>query len=462
MVGQNREKNQQSLFSPGLKVMLNPKNPLYQLSGQIDWAFFEEEFEKFYIDFGRPSKPIRLMVSLLILKQVYSLSDERVVEEWVQNPYYQYFSGMETFQWQFPCTPSELTHFRNRIGQEGAELILKNSIELHGKSSREKEVLIDSTVQEKNITYPTDIKLYRKIIEKCRKIANETDIELRQSYKFTLPKLIMDQRFKNHPRSRHKAKKSEKKIKTIAGRILRDVMRKVDKETMNQYQAFFINAEIIMNQKRSDKNKLYSLHETNVYCISKGKSHKKYEFGTKASIVKTKKSGIIVGAMNIHKQYDGNSLPEVLQQVERLTGHKPKVGIVDRGYRGKKIINGTEIMRPSVPSQKTSNYQKRKQRLRFRARAGIEPIIGHIKQDHRMARNYLKGVIGDDINIFLSAAAFNYKKMLNRLKFNFCLILSDFKERLFAIKSTILNRNCDYFGSISNNYVHVSCLYCTL
>jgi len=444
MVGQNKEQNQQSLFSPSLKVMLNPKNPLYQLADQIEWSFFDREFKKFYIDFGRPSKPIHLMVSLLILKQIYSLSDERIVEEWVQNPYYQYFSGMEIFQWKFPCTPSELTHFRNRIGNEGSELILKNSINLHGKAAKEKEVLIDSTVQEKNITYPTDLKLQRKIIEKCQKIAIKEGIELRQSYKFTLPKLIMDQKFKTHSKNRKKAKRSERKIKTIAGRILRDVMRKMDSKIEQKYHGFFENSNQILNQKRSDKNKLYSLHERAVYCISKGKSHKKYEFGTKASIVKIKTTGIIVGALNIHNQYDGNSLQDVLNQVEKLTGKKPKAGIVDRGYRGSKRINETDILRPSVPLKKTTDYQKRKQRLRFRARAGIEPIIGHIKQDHRMNRNYLKGVVGDDINIMLSAAAFNYKKMLNKLKYNFCLFLNSLKLQIFSEFQTKLIHNNEF------------------
>ena len=458
MVGENKNKNQQSLFSQSLKTMLNPKEPIYILADTIKWKYFEKEFEKFYINFGRPSKPIRLMVSLLILKQLYSLSDERVVEEWVQNPYYQYFSGMAVFQWKYPCTPSELTHFRNRIGKEGSEMIFKNSIELHGKSALEKEVLVDSTVQEKNITYPTDLKLHVKIIKKCREISKQENIKLRQSYRFTIPPLIVAQKFKNHPKNKKKARKAEKRIKTITGAILRDLDRKLLKDEKEQYEEFLKKSFKILKQQRTDKDKFYSLHEEKIYCIAKGKAHKKYEFGTKASIVKTIKSGIIIGAMNIHNQFDGHSLKPVLNQVEILTGKKPKVAIVDRGYAGKKEINGIKIERPCPPKKNATDYEKRKARKRFRSRAGIEPIIGHLKHDHRMLRNFLKGELGDDMNIMLSAAAFNYKKMLNQIKFsfsqfykvaNFQKMLPNFTDLSFEIK----NKFESYLPRLSENLI---------
>lgn len=415
MKGKSRNQDQFNLLQANLRYMLNPKEPLYQLADTIDWDYFEREFSGYYIDFGRPAKPIRLMVSLLILKQLYSVSDDEVVEAWTQNPYWQYFSGMDVFQWKMPCVSSDLTHFRNRIGSEGAEKIFKNSIDIHGKSAREKEVIIDSTVMEKNITFPTDVKLYCKIIERCRKIAETESIVLRQNYRRVEKKLLLAQRFRHHPKNRKKARSAERKLKTIASRLLREIERKLTEQS-DEYAEFLERATQVLLQKCGDKEKIYSLHEPDVYCISKGKDHKRYEFGTKGSIVLTKKSGIIVGALNIHNQFDGHSLPLVLEQTERLTKRRPKVAIADRGYRGEKQVGTTEIALPKAPAKRSANYEKQKARQRFRRRAGIEPIIGHLKSDHRMLRNYLKGSVGDDVNILLAAAAFNYKKRLRQLK----------------------------------------------
>ncbi len=416
MKGKSRNQDQFNLLQANLRDMLNPNEPVYQLTDSMDWEYFEREFSDYYIDFGRPAKPIRLMVSLLILKQIYSISDDEVVETWTQNPYWQYFSGMDVFQWKLPCVSSDLTHFRNRIGSEGAEKIFKNSIDIHGKSARENEVVIDSTVMEKNITFPTDVKLYRKIIERCRKIAEAESIPLRQSYRRVEKKLLLAQRFRHHPKNRKKARSAERKLKTIAGRLLREIERKLMEQSNSEYTSFLGRASRVLSQQRGDKQKIYALHEPDVYCISKGKDHKRYEFGTKASLVLTKRIGIIVGALNIHNQFDGHSLPVVLAQTERLTKRRPKVAIVDRGYRGEKQVGTTEIAIPRVPGKRSTNYEKQKARQRFRRRAGIEPIIGHLKSDHRMLRNYLKGSIGDDINILLAAAAFNYKKRLRQLK----------------------------------------------
>lgn len=436
MKGQNPNQNQMNLLQNSLKNMLNPKEEMYQLTEKMDWDYFEEEFGSYYIDFGRPAKPIRLMVSLLILKQLHNISDEVVVRHWRQNPYWQYFSGMDVFQWEFPCTPSDLTHFRNRIGKKGAEKILEHSIKLHGEDALECEVLIDSTVQEKNITFPTDVKLYRKIINKSRKIAKEESVDLRQSYVRVEKELLLLQRFRNHPKNKKKALAAQRKLRTIAGRLLRELDRKLDRQAFEKHARFFTIANKVMGQQRGDREKVYSLHEPEVYCISKGKEAKKYEFGTKASICLTKDSGIIVGAMNIHNQYDGHSLPKVLNQIGELTGQRPKTAIVDRGYRGKKQVDGTNIIGPESGKGK-SNYERQKARKRFRRRAGIEPVIGHLKSDHRMLRNYLKGSIGDDINILMAAAAFNYKKILRKLRFLFVFIkyrLKNEKLLLFSVE----------------------------
>lgn len=369
--------DQQSFLYQGLKEILNPKEPLYQLSEKIPWLELEKAFTKYYIDFGRPAKPIRLMVSLMLLKQMYNLGDETVIAQWVQNPYWQYFSGEKTFQWKMPVEPSDMVHFRKRIGEEGINKILEISISIHGKAAMEREVVIDTTVQEKNITFPTDIKLHKRIIEQCRKITEAEGIEQRQSYKRTVKKLIMAQRFRNHPLNKKKALRAERKLKTIAGRMVREIERKLTLEQKEKYASSIDIYNKILRQKRSDTEKIYSIHEPNVYCISKGKEHKKYEFGSKASLVITKNSGIIVGAYSLEKnEYDGHTLPKALDQCEQLRGSRPTAAtIADRGYKGSSRIGKTEIHIPKPPKKAISEYEKKKARLRFRRRAAIEPVI---------------------------------------------------------------------------------------
>ena len=204
MAGKYTKDHINNLFFHDLDSQLNPKHPLYKLSKEIPWEHFEKEFKKYYKNFGRPSKPIRLMVSLLILKQLNNLSDETVVVRWVENPYWQYFSGMKVFQWEIPCDPTDLIYFRKRIGEQGVKEILKVSIDLHSKDLKTKEVIIDSTVVEKNITYPTDVKLTKKIIDKCNAISKKEGLKLRQSYTRTTKEIIQKQRF-----TRSKKKKKE-------------------------------------------------------------------------------------------------------------------------------------------------------------------------------------------------------------------------------------------------------------
>lgn len=401
----SREKQGNFLY-PELMDQLNPKDPLLILGKRIPWEKIEDAFIDLYSDKGRRAKPIRLMAGLLILKQLENLSDEDVVQAWVRNPYYQTFCGESRFKWQFPCDPSDLTYFRKRIGEEGAEMIFKVSVELHGKEAKEREIVVDTTVQEKNITFPTDTKLLRKIIEKCRGIARDCGVSLRRSFKRELPGLLM-KRIKN--------KKVIKRIRTMAGVLIRELMRKLPKEKLAEYAGQLSLFAKVHNQKRSSKNKIYSLHEPDVGCIAKGKEHKKYEFGSKVSFAMTKTNNILVGVMNFKgNPYDGHTLAPVLDQVEDITGSRPQSVFCDRGYKGKKMIKGTSIFLPDGPRKDYSPYQKRKMRHNFRRRVAIEPVIGHVKNDFRMDRNYLKGVTGDAINAFMSAAAFNFRKLLRK------------------------------------------------
>jgi IS5 family transposase len=228
---------------------------------------------------------------------------------------------------------------------------------------------------------------------------------------------MIDQRFREHPRRKKKANAAARKIKVIAGRVVRDLERKLNTEQLGRYEQDLKLFHRVLEQTQKDSNKIYSLHEPEVRCIAKGKEAKKYEFGNKVSIAKTMKSGIIVGALSFSDNpYDANTLDPQLKQVERLTGKLPKTAITDRGYRGKKKVLGVEIRIPGKLPAKATNYEKQKARKYFRARAGIEPVIGHVKHDHRMIRNYLSGTQGDTINTLLAATGFNMMKMLRRIK----------------------------------------------
>ncbi len=401
-------------FYSTFEEQLSHQHPLYILAGQIQWEIFEKAFARHYSDEGRPAKPIRLMVSLLILKHLRNLSDESVVEQWMENIYYQYFSGEKSYACGVPCEASELVHFRHRIGSEGIELIFKESIRINGKDGKEDEATVDTTVQEKNITYPTDTKLYRKIIRKCVAIADQEQIVLRQTYSRTVKKLAVQQRFRNHPKNYKRARKADKKIKTIAGRLVRDLERKLSAGVKAGELALF---KKVLRQKRNDSGKIYSVHEPHVQCISKGKEHKKYEFGSKVSIIATKNSGVIIGALNIAKNdYDGHTVDAAFEQQQRLTGVVLKRAFMDRGYRGIKEVRGTSIEIPKPFAKGINVYQQKQLRQGFRRRAAIEPRIGHLKQDHRLSHNYYKGIEGDNINVMLAAAAMNFKRMINIYK----------------------------------------------
>ena len=415
MRAKKKPKNQLSFLAPSLKEQLNPNHELYLLSHKIEWNYFEQEFAPLYSDKGRPGHPIRLMVSLLILKSVYNLSDEKLVEEhWEMNSYFQYFSGFDQQQWGHPCAASDLVFFRQRIGEQGVEKILKHSIDIHGKDGQDPNVSIDSTVQEKNITYPTDAKLHKRIIDKCVKEAAKQNINLRRSYKRTSKQMVRDTYNGSHPKRRKKANAAKRKLKTIAGRLVRELERKLARGLFSEELAIF---KKVLAQQKHSKNKIYSLHEPEVYCMSKGKAHKKYEYGCKASVVLAQRTGIILGAMTFKTNvYDGHTLPAVLEQTEQLTGKRPKTATVDRGYKGRQMVGETKINMPKPPLKKDTQYQKRKKRKHFKRRAAIEPIIGHLKQDHRVARNFLKGQIGDSINFIMAAAGFNYRKLLVKLK----------------------------------------------
>lgn len=443
MLAKKKDQNQLKFYST-FQEQLNHKHPLYILANVVNWKFFEESFKKHYSEnMGAPGKPIRLMVSLLILKQLRNLSDESVVQQWSENSYYQYFSGEDSFCSGEPCVPTELVEFRKRIGEEGVELILKESIRINGKDGKGTTLSGDTTVQEKNITYPTDDKLYKKIIHKCQSIAQDEELELRQSYKRTIKKLSILQRLKRKKNGGVLARKASKKVKTIAGRLVREIERKLSASGLKKWGNDLELFKKVLLQKRSDTEKIYSLHEPNVKCFSKGKEHKKYEFGSKVSILVTQKTGVIVGAINFTENiHDSKTLPTVLKQHERLTGITAKEVFVDRGYAGPRQINDIQINMPRPNKNITKSKIKK-----HRRRAAIEPVIGHLKHNYRMNRNFLKGCYGDAINVMMAAAGMNFKRIMNKWKtgknifvFLFCLLFK-FNQKKYCL---ILTQNNNF------------------
>jgi len=430
MIAKPKNKLQLGFYST-FEEQLSHSHPLYILANQIHWKIFDDAFSKHYsATMGAPAKPIRLMVGLLILKQVRNLSDETVVEQWSENNYFQYVCGEEYYSNQQPCSATELVEFRKRIGEEGFALILQESIRINGKDSNDSNLSADTTVQEKNITYPTDDKLYKKIIKKCQAIAEKENISLRQSYTRTLHSLSILQRMKHKKQGDGIARKANKKVKTIAGRLTRELERKLTTEGLGRWSADLQLFTKVLMQKRGDTHKIYSLHEPHVQCFSKGKEHKKYEFGSKVSILITQKTGVIVGAMNFEQNmHDSKTLPAVIKQYKQLTGRQAKNIYVDRGYKGPRMIEETNIHIPRP--QKNITQTKRN---RHKRRAAIEPCIGHLKSDYRLSRNFLKGNYGDMINVLMAAAAMNFKRMMNLWKGGshlFILYLSMLIEEVF-------------------------------
>lgn len=405
------------LFKSRLDAMINLNHPLAKLSRVIDWTAFEKKFGPLYRpDFGRPALPIRLMVGLTYLSRIYDLSDEAVVDMWLENPYWQYFCGYEYFQHQFPLDPSSLVRWRKRLGADGMEFLLQQTVATAFTTGQLTEqhvakVNVDTTVQEKNIAFPTDSKLYHRCRERLVKEARKQGIDLRQTYARVSKKILFQASNYGRARQFKRAGAQTKKLKTLLGRVVRDIRRKCH-DPGDSLQVLLQSADRLLEQKRNSKNKLYSVHAPEVECIAKGKAHKHYEFGCKVSVASTSRDNWVVGIQAHHgNPYDGHTLPSVIDQIERLTGLQPGEVYCDQGYRGSGYSGDTRIIVVDR-KRKTKSRSERKWKKR---RAAIEPIIGHLKSDHRMGRNYLQGKAGDVLNALMAGCGRNLRKLLQIL-----------------------------------------------
>ncbi len=405
--------SQQDLFKSQLINMINPSHSLVKLSKVVNWDQLDKTFGKtFCPDSGRPGISTRLMVALHYLKYTHNLSDGDVVEGWVENPYWQYFSGMKYFQHELPIHPTSMTRWRKRIGESGAEDLLKETIEAGlklkaVKKTQLKRVNIDTTVQEKDIRFPTDARLYDRARELLVKAAKQRKIPLRQNYNRLSKKLVLKQSRYAHAKQMKRARRCTRQLRTYLGRVIRDIQRKYPTPDQ-ELSKLLETSNRILTQQRKDKNKVYSVHEPHVECISKGKAHKRYEFGCKVSVAATSKGGWFVGARAIHgNPYDGHTLSDAIKQVSRLV-KSPEHVFVDRGYRGHGYEGEVTVHVDKVRRGRTAKSLWKW----MKHRAAVEPGIGHLKHEHRMDRNRLKGKQGDRINAILSAAGMNFSKLL--------------------------------------------------
>ena len=433
MLGKIKADFQQNLFKIRLTDFIDQAHPLVKLAGEILWDGMEQKFENLYSDQGRPSIPIRKIAGLLLLKEMFNESDESVVERWIENAYWQYFTGEDFFQTKQPFDPSEFVHFRKRLKESGLEYLLSQSVALHPGAENEKEVQVDTTVQEKNITFPTDAKLAKKVIEKCVIIAEKEGVEQRQSYARVSKQLLRDAYFGHHPKRKKKANMARKKLRTIGKRVVRELERKLPETIKTSYYNEFVNYNKVLTQERNSKEKIYSLHEPQTACIAKGKAHKAYEFGTKVAVVRGRKTGIITSVKRFSgNPHDSKTLEESLAQSQRVReqigGTRPLIASTDRGFRGVTRVAETHILIPQNKKEK-SKYRQEVARKRFRSRAAIEPTISHLKRNHTLGLNFLKGVAGDIHNALLAGIGYNLKLRFNQIKEQIVFWLQLFIEK---------------------------------
>jgi IS5 family transposase len=407
------------LYRSRLDQILDQRHELFRLASLIDWDRFDHEFGRFYRPLGRPAKPTRLMVGLSYLQHTFNLSDEAVVQRWIENPYWQWFCGCEYFQHELPCDPSSLTRWRKRLGPDGLETLLAETIQAGLESGTVQRcslerISVDTTVQPKAITHPTDAKLYLKALGALVRQARRHGLELRQAHTRLAKRAAVQVGRYAHARQMRRMRRELKRLKTYLGRVYRDVARKVagDKVLSRRFAPLLGLTERLLVQERTSKNKLYSLHAPEVVCIAKGKAHRPYEFGSKVALAVTNREGFVLASKALEgNPYDGHTLDATISQVIAMTGIEPERTYVDQGYRGHDYAKTDRVFITRQRRGLTPTIRRE-----LRRRSAIEPMIGHMKQDGRLGRNHLLGAAGDAMNALLVAAGHNLRLILNWLR----------------------------------------------
>ena len=419
-----RDERQKDLFRPPLDAIIDMGHPLVRLAGEIDWAFLAGRFGSVYTSGpGQPPLPTRLVAGLMILKHMHSLSDEALCARWLENPYYQFFCGEAAFRHDLPFERSSLTRWRQRLGEDQLAALMQESLAVAHKTgalaTKDLErVAVDTTVQPKAVAHPTDARLMHRALEKLVKLAKCEGVPLRQSYvRVAKRAAIMVGRY-IHAHQFNRARRALKFLRTRLGRVIRDINRRIDGDAIleERFRPLLILAGRVRAQDHRQRGqKVYSLHAPEVECIGKGKARAPYEFGCKVSVatpVTQPKGGqFVLHAKALHgNPFDGHTLGPAIADIERQTGIEVKRIHVDKGYRGH---NHPHKFRVWISGQvrRTTKAIKRE----MKRRAAIEPIIGHVKTEHRMDRNHLKGHAGDRINAVLAAAGFNFSLLLRWL-----------------------------------------------
>jgi len=407
-----RDDRQDELFRPALEQIIDLGHPLVRLAAEVDWAFVEKRFGAGYRSGpGQPQLPTRLIAGLLILKHMHNLSDDALCARWVENPYFQFFCGEVVFRHELPFDRSSLSRWRKRLGEEQLAALLQEILAVAHRSgalqTRDLErVVVDTTVQEKAIAHPTDARLNHRAIEKLVDLARREGVVLRQSYlRLAKRAAIMVGRY-THAHQFNRAGRALKFLRTRLGRIIRDIRRKIEGNAALQDRfAPLLDLAVRVRQQdhRQRGQKVYSLHAPEVECIGKGKARKPYEFGCKVSVVTPvtapKGGQFVLHAKALHgNPFDGHTLGPIVADLQNFTGVEVQRIHVDKGYRGHNYPNRFKVWISGQVRRVTKSIRREMKR-----RADVEPVIGHLKAEHRMDRNHLKGRHGDRANPVLAA-----------------------------------------------------------
>ena len=419
-----RDDRQKDLLRPALEEIIDLDHPLVRLARAIDWGFLDGRFAGVCTaGAGQPPLPTRLVAGLFILKHMHDLSDEVLCARWLENPYYQFFCGELSFCHQLPFDRSSMTHWRQRLGEAELVALLQESLSVAHKTgalaTKDLErVVVDTTVQPKAIAHPTDARLCHRALEKLVDLAQRNDVKLRQSYRRVAKRAaIMVGRY-THAHQFKRARRALKFLRIRLGRVIRDIRRKIagDEGLTERFADLLALAHRVRFQDHRQRgHKVYALHAPEVECIGKGKARAPYEFGCKVSVAtpvtKPKGGQFVLHAKALHgNPFDGHTLGPVITDLEKLTGVETRRIHVDKGYRGH---NHKEKFRVWITGQ--VRRVTRPIRREMKRRAAVEPIIGHVKAEHRMDRNYLKGRDGDRSNAVLAAAGYNFSLLLRWL-----------------------------------------------